>query len=70
MKAIAELVTLKAAGTWELIDAPEGVNVVGSKWVFRVKKDAAGNVIHYKACLVAQGFLKSQEWIILTHMHQ
>ena len=47
MKAIAELVTLKAAGTWELIDAPEGVNVVGSKWVFRVKKDAAGNVIRH-----------------------
>ena len=36
-KAIA---MLKAAGTWELVDTPEGVNVVGSKWVFRVKKDA------------------------------
>jgi len=29
---------------------------VGSKWVFHAKKDAAGNVVHYKACLVAQGF--------------
>jgi hypothetical protein len=51
-----ELATLKAAGTWETVDAPEGVNVVGSKWVFRAKKDAAGNVIRYKARLVAQGF--------------
>ena len=33
-----------------------GVNIVGSKWVFRAKKDAAGNVIRYKARLVAQGF--------------
>ena len=56
-KAIEEeLASLKAAGMWEIVDAPKGVNVVGSKWVFRVKKDAAGNVIHYKACLVAQGF--------------
>ena len=30
--------------------------MVGSKWVFRAKKDAAGNVVRYKARLVAQGF--------------
>jgi len=51
-----ELVTLKEAGTWELVDKPEGVNVVGSKWVFRAKKNAAGKIIRYKARLVAQGF--------------
>ena len=44
-----ELKTLKEAGTWEVVDAPEDVNIVGSKWVFRAKKDAAGNVIRYKA---------------------
>src|SRR5271168_2704740 len=51
-----ELATLKAAGTWEVVDKPEGANVVGSKWVFRAKKDPAGNVVRYKARLVAQGF--------------
>ena len=57
-KAIQEeLKTLRQAGTWELAEAPVGSNIVGSKWVFRAKKDAAGNVIRYKACLVAQGFL-------------
>ena len=56
-KAIEEeLGALKAAGTWEVVDEPEGVNIVGSKWVFKAKKDAAGNVIRYKARLVAQGF--------------
>ena len=31
-KAIEEeLATLKAAGTWKLVDAPEGVNVVGEE---------------------------------------
>jgi len=56
-KAIEEeLGVLKAAGTWELADAPEGANIVGSKWVFHAKKNAVGNVIRYKARLVAQGF--------------
>ena len=56
-KAIEEeLEVLRAAGTWELVNAPEGANIVGSKWVFRAKKDAAGNVVRYKARLVAQGF--------------
>ena len=51
-----ELATLRAAGTWKLMEAPEGVNIVGSKWVFRAKKDAGGKVVCYKARLVAQGF--------------
>ena len=51
-----ELETLHQAGTWELTEAPPDANIVGSKWVFRAKKDAAGNIIQYKACLVAQGF--------------
>ena len=29
---------------------------MGSKWVFHVKKDGTGNIIQYKACLIAQGF--------------
>ena len=57
-KAIQEeLGALKAAGTWEVVDEPEGINIAGSKWVFKARKDAAGNVIRYKASLrlVAQG---------------
>ena len=46
------------SGTWELMDLPAGANLVGSKWVFRVKKNAAGQVVHFKARLVAQGFLQ------------
>jgi hypothetical protein len=56
-KAIKEeLVMLEANGTWELVDTPENSNVVGNKWVFRIKRDAAGRVQRYKARLVAQGF--------------
>jgi hypothetical protein len=56
-KAIEEeLATLKATGTWQLEEAPPRANVIGSKWVFKVKKDAARNIAQYKACLIAQGF--------------
>jgi len=56
-KAIKEeLATLKAASTWRLEEALPGANIIGSKWVLKVKKDAAGNIVHYKARLVAQGF--------------
>ncbi|GLB45851.1 putative reverse transcriptase (RNA-dependent DNA polymerase) [Lyophyllum shimeji] len=56
-KAIQEeLATLRDAGTWEVTEAPAGANIVGSKWVFRAKKDAVGNVVRYKALLVAQTF--------------
>jgi hypothetical protein len=51
-----ELATLAAAGTWELATPPPDANIVSSKWVFRAKKDATGNIIRYKARLVAQGY--------------
>jgi hypothetical protein len=50
------LATLKAAGTWRLEEALPGANVIGSKWVLKAKKDAASNIVHYKAHLVTQGF--------------
>jgi hypothetical protein len=52
----AELANLEANGTWELIERPSGVNVVDCEWVLRIKKNAAGEIKKYKACLVARGF--------------
>jgi Reverse transcriptase (RNA-dependent DNA polymerase)/gag-polypeptide of LTR copia-type/Integrase core domain/GAG-pre-integrase domain/Zinc knuckle len=51
-----ELTVLQDAKTWVLVDPPPGANIVSSKWVFRVKKDADGNIARKKARLVAQGF--------------
>ena len=42
--------------TWELVPPPEGCNIVGSKWVMKVKRDANGNVDRHIARLVAQGY--------------
>ena len=44
-----ELTMLCQANTWILEEPPLSVNVIGSKWVFKAKKDAAGKVVHYKA---------------------
>jgi hypothetical protein len=32
------------------------VNVIGTKWVFKIKQGEDGEVVRNKACLVAQGF--------------
>ncbi|GJT07346.1 putative ribonuclease H-like domain-containing protein [Tanacetum coccineum] len=40
---------------WILIDLPKGHRAIGTKWIFRNKKDERGIVIRNKARLVAQG---------------
>ena len=42
--------------TWDLVKLPKGHNIVGCKWVFRVKNDGNGKVNCFKGRLVAQGF--------------
>ena len=42
--------------TWDLVELPEGKNIVGCKWIFKVKRNAEGSVDRYEARLVAQSF--------------
>ena len=51
-----ELEGLEKMGTWRLVKRPLDKNVVGTKWVLRIKKNAAGEIEKYKARLVAKGF--------------
>ena len=51
-----EITTLKEAHTWITVPRPANKNIVGSKWVFRIKRKANRSIEKYKACLVAQGF--------------
>lgn len=51
-----EYQSLISNGTWELVDPPANRNIVSSKWVYRKKLNADGEVERFKARLVAQGF--------------
>jgi hypothetical protein len=42
--------------TWTLIPPPPRVNVIDSKWAFKVKKHSDGSIERYKARLVTRGF--------------
>ncbi|GJS48636.1 putative ribonuclease H-like domain-containing protein [Tanacetum coccineum] len=50
-----ELLQFKLQQVWILVDLPNGKKAIGTKWVFRNKKDERGIVIRNKARLVAQG---------------
>ncbi|KAE8182665.1 hypothetical protein CF328_g8434 [Tilletia controversa] len=50
-----EIRSHKARGTWRIVKR-RGQNLVTSKWVLRLKKNADGSIQKYKARLVARGF--------------
>jgi len=51
-----EMATLEKAGTWHTVQQPCDKNIVGSKWVFRIKRKADSSINKYKAHLIAHGF--------------
>ena len=56
-KAMAdEFTALVFHGTWKLVPQSSTSNIVGCKWVFRIKRHPDGTMDRFKACLVAKGF--------------
>ncbi|GJZ42305.1 putative ribonuclease H-like domain-containing protein [Tanacetum coccineum] len=45
---------------WTLVDLPNGKKAIGTKWVFRNKKDERGIMIKNKARLVTQGYIQEE----------
>nr|GEX14269.1 hypothetical protein [Tanacetum cinerariifolium] len=56
-----ELLQFKLQQVWILVDLPYGKNAIGTKWVFRNKKDERAIVIRNKEILVAQGHRQEEE---------
>lgn len=55
-----EMKSIEENGTWLLVDPPPRQRPIGLKWVFKTKKDAAGNITKHKARLVAKGYVQRQ----------
>ncbi|GJX95258.1 putative ribonuclease H-like domain-containing protein [Tanacetum coccineum] len=55
-----ELLQFKLQKVWVLVDLPKGKRAIGTKWIFRNKKDERGIVIRNKARLVAQGYTQEE----------
>jgi hypothetical protein len=52
----AEFDALLKNQTWHLVPPSATQNIIGCKWVFRIKRKANGTIERYKARLVAKGF--------------
>ncbi|KAJ9552015.1 hypothetical protein OSB04_016060 [Centaurea solstitialis] len=55
-----ELLQFVLQHVWDLVDLPRGHRAIGTKWIFRNKKDERGIVIKNKFRLVAQGYTQEE----------
>jgi hypothetical protein len=55
-----ELGSIRDNNTWNLVDLPNNHKAIGLKWVYKIKKDAKGNLVKHKARLVAKGYVQDQ----------
>ncbi|GKB30812.1 putative ribonuclease H-like domain-containing protein [Tanacetum coccineum] len=55
-----ELLQFKLQQVWVLVDLPHGMKVIGTKWVYKNKRDERGVVVKNKARLVAQGYTQEE----------
>lgn len=51
-----EISTLKSRDVYKEVDKPPKTKILGNKWIYRLKRDAEGNVKRFRSRLVVQGF--------------
>jgi len=54
-----EYTALQRNKTWELVPFSSEMNLIDSKWIFRVKYNPDGSILKHKARLVVKGFLQN-----------
>ncbi|KAI3762251.1 hypothetical protein L1987_52676 [Smallanthus sonchifolius] len=65
---IQELAQFDKLHVWDLVDLPKGSRSIGTKWVFKCKRDDRGVVVRNMPRLVVQGF-NQQEGVDYTEVY-
>jgi len=52
----SEIRSKKENSTWRLVKRPSGVTILKSRWVYKVKTYANGEIEKFKARLVVKGY--------------
>ena len=55
-----EMKSMDQNKVWDLVELPKGYKKVGSKRVFKTKRESKGNITRFKARLVAKGFTQKE----------
>ncbi|MFS7899740.1 putative RNA-directed DNA polymerase [Helianthus anomalus] len=55
-----EIQALHRNHTWDVVDRPKDRNIVGCKWIYKIKYKSSGEIERYKARLVAKGFSQKE----------
>jgi hypothetical protein len=56
----SEIQSINKNKTWHLVKLPAGHKPIGLKWVYKLKKNAEGEVVKHKARLVAKGYVQKE----------
>nr|GEU33063.1 putative retrotransposon Ty1-copia subclass protein [Tanacetum cinerariifolium] len=59
--------SMKENQVWVLVDLPANDRTIGSKCLFKKKRDMYGNVHTFKARLVAKGYTQNYDSLLITH---
>ena len=52
----AEYDSLQKNEVWDIVEMPEGKNLVTGKWHFALKRNSKGEIIRHKARYMTRGF--------------
>ena len=54
-----EIGAIENNDTWELVDLPQGKEVIGVKWVYKNKSNNEGKIERHKAILFVKGYKRA-----------
>ena len=63
----SEMESMEVNNVWTLVEPPEGVKLIGCKWIFKRKRSADGKVETYKARRLPRGIVNVMVFTIMRH---